>query len=366
MNNKIEKIQRWMQQNNVDITLISNPKTIQYLTQFYSDPIERVLMLVIFEDKDPFIFCPELEVGSVKEVGWNHSVYGYQDQEDPWKIFASQIRSRKVPNQVIAIEKDALTIDRLESLKQVLPSSQFSVNAIPMIEQMKLIKSTQEIEKLKIAGKWADFAFNEGFKAVQLGRTEAQVAAELQYSLMKKGIMELSFPTLIQAGAHAAEPHGATSSNKIENNQLVLFDLGTMWQGYASDASRTVAIGKPADKLLDMYNVCLEAQLAAQEAVKPGIKAEELDKIARDIIAKAGYGEYFIHRLGHGLGMSDHEFPSIMKRNKMLLQKRMCFSIEPGIYIPGFAGVRIEDCVYVTENGCQAFTHTSKELQYID
>ena len=144
---------------------------------------------------------------------------------------------------------------------------------------------------------------------------------------------------------------------------MVLFDLGTVYQGYISDASRTVAVGKLNAKQQEIYDVCLEAQLKAQAAAKPGITAAELDKVARDVIDQAGYGEYFIHRLGHGMGMSEHEFPSIMEGNDLVLEPGMCFSIEPGIYIPGVAGVRIEDCVHITEDGCQPFTHTSKELR---
>ncbi|WP_283678644.1 Xaa-Pro peptidase family protein [Lentilactobacillus sp. Marseille-Q4993] len=363
---KIQQIQDWLVKNKQDMALISDPKTIQYLTSFYSDPIERVLMLVVFKDSEPFIFAPALEVQAIKETGFSHPVYGYLDHENPWKMIADQIHSRQVSENAVAIEKTSLVVDRIEKLQSVLPDSHFDLNLTPFIEQMRLIKSNDEIEKLKIAGKWADFAFKQGFEAARQGVAESAVAAKLEFDLKNEGIMEMSFDTLVQAGAHAAEPHGATSTRKIENNQLVLFDLGTVWDGYISDASRTVAIGKPDDKSMDIYKVCLEAQLTAQSAVKPGMTAEELDKIARDVIDKAGYGEYFIHRLGHGMGMSEHEFPSIMEGNKMELQPGMCFSIEPGIYIPEVAGVRIEDCVYVTENGCEPFTHTTKELQYVD
>jgi len=139
-----------------------------------------------------------------------------------------------------------------------------------------------------------------------------------------------------------------------------------MWEGYASDASRTIAYGEPTAKQKEIYDVCLEAQLTAQDAVKPGMAAEDVDKLARDVITKAGYGEYFIHRLGHGLGQTDHEFPSIMAGNHMSLVEGMCFSIEPGIYIPGVAGVRIEDCGVVTKAGFKPFTHTSKDLKILD
>ena len=189
------------------------------------------------------------------------------------------------------------------------------------------------------------------------------MAAELEYALKQHGIMNMSFDTLIQAGAHAAEPHGATSDRLIKEGDLVLFDLGTVYDGYISDVSRTVAVGEITKQQQEIYQVCLEAQLTAQAAAKPGMTAAELDAIARQVIEKAGYGEYFIHRLGHGMGMSEHEFPSIMEGNDLQLQPGMCFSIEPGIYMPGIAGVRIEDCVHITPTGCEPFTHTTKALQ---
>ena len=184
--------------------------------------------------------------------------------------------------------------------------------------------------------------------------------------MMKAGIMHMSFDTIVQSGANAADPHGAPLKDLIKPNELCLFDLGVVSEGYMSDASRTVAFGKIDDRSKEIYDVCLEAQLAAQDAAKPGITAAELDKIARDVIDKAGYGQYFIHRLGHGIGQSDHEFPSIMEGNDLVLEPGMCFSIEPGIYVPGFSGVRIEDCVHITDTGCDPFTHTSKELRVIE
>lgn len=361
---KIEKVQRWLADNNRDIALISDPKTIQYLTGFFSDPNERVLVLVVFKNKEPFLFGPALETEAIKESGWSQPVYGYLDHEDPWQMIADQIRTRQTDQTAFAIEKANLSVAWLEQAKSQFPNGDFSANLTPMIDQMRMIKTPDEIEKLKIAGKWDDFAFKTCFEAVKAGLPESRVAAEMSYALMKNGIMELSFPALIQSATHAAEPHGATSDKKIENNALVLFDLGTVWDGYISDATRTIAVGKPDAKSLDIYKVCLEAQLAAQNAAKPGITAAELDKVARDIITKAGYGEYFNHRLGHGMGMSEHEFPSIMAGNDLVLQPGMCFSIEPGIYIPDVAGVRIEDCIHITENGNEPFTHTTKELQY--
>lgn len=362
---KIKSIQDWTYNNGLDFTYLSDPKTIQYLTGFYSDPVERVLALIVFPEKDPFMFAPALEVEAIKDTGFPYDVYGYLDHENPWQKIAAHVQQRVATPKSAGIEKESLTVARLESLHRELQNVTSETDITDYLNTMRLIKTPDEIEKLMEAGKEADFAFEKGFAALKAGKSEKSVVAELEYALKQKGVMEMSFDTLVQAGAHAAEPHGATSDNLVKENEMVLFDLGTVHDGYISDATRTVAVGEISDKQKEIYDVCLEAQLAAMDFVKPGVTAEEVDKVARDIIEKAGYGKYFIHRLGHGMGMSEHEFPSIMEGNKMVLKPGMCFSIEPGIYVPGFAGVRIEDCVYVTEDGCEPFTHTPKEIKYL-
>ncbi|EHS85871.1 Xaa-Pro dipeptidase [Limosilactobacillus gastricus PS3] len=361
---KLAELQTTLQNHQIDVAYLSDPMTIKYLTGFGSDPYERILALIVFPDQDPFLFGPALEVEAIKGTGWPYPVYGYLDHEQPFAMIAEQIKKRLPDPHQIATEQNYLTVSRQRALQEQFPHAKFDHDLTQTIEHMRLIKSADEIEKLKIAGQWADFAFETGFKAVQIGRTEQEISAEIEYALKKKGIMEMSFDTLIQVGPHAAEPHGETSTNQVQNNELVLFDLGTVFDGYVSDASRTIAVGTLSDRQKEIYQVCLEAQLTAQAAAKPGITAAELDKIARDVIDHAGYGEYFIHRLGHGMGMSDHEFPSIMEGNDLVLEPGMCFSIEPGIYIPGFAGVRIEDCVVITPDGNEPFTHMTKELQY--
>lgn len=360
---KIDELQTCLAHKGLDAAYISDPMTIGYLTGFYEDPIERVMALLVFPDSEPFLFTPALEVEAAKGAGWTHPVYGYLDHEDAYALIAAHVKKQVTEPVNWGIEQNHLTVSRLLKLQNQFPSAKFNTDLTSTIEQMRLIKSDDEIAKLNEAGKWADFMLEEGFKNLQLGRSEQEIAANLEYELKKHGIMHTSFDTLVQAGAHAAEPHGATSQRKINNNELVLFDLGCVVDGYCSDVSRTVAIGTLNKKQKEIYKVCLEAQLAAQEAAKSGITAEELDKVARDVISKAGYGEYFIHRLGHGLGLSDHEFPSIMEGNHLVLQPGMCFSIEPGIYIPGIAGVRIEDCVHITSDGCEPFTHTDKALK---
>ncbi|WP_125590623.1 M24 family metallopeptidase [Companilactobacillus jidongensis] len=366
MKKQLTELQNYLSQNGYDAAYVSNPTDINYFTGFYSEPEERILALLVFPDKDPFIFAPQLEVEAAKKAGWDKDVFGYLDHENPFELMAGHIKDAAGTPAKWSIEKDHLSVDKLESIKSQFPDAEFPGNLSRYMENAKLIKTNEEIEKLKAAGAEADYAFEVAFNAIKAGRTEQEIVAEIEYAMMKKGVMHMSFDTIVQAGANAANPHGGPEKNALVPNELVLFDLGTIHEGYISDASRTVAFGKPDDKSLDIYKVDLEANLAAMDAAKPGITATELDKVARDVITNAGYGEYFIHRLGHGMGTSEHEFPSIMEGNDMVLKPGMCFSIEPGIYIPHVAGVRIEDCVYITEDGCEPFTHTSKDLKYID
>lgn len=231
---------------------------------------------------------------------------------------------------------------------------------------MRLIKSQDEIDKMIVAGQFADKAVKVGFDNISLNNTETDIIAMIEFEMKKQGVEKMSFDTMVLTGNNAANPHGIPGTNKIENNALLLFDLGTDMYGYASDMTRTVAVGKPDQFKKDIYNLCLEAHMSALEFIKPGVLASEVDEAARKVIEKAGYGEYFNHRLGHGIGMTCHEFPSIMEGNDMEIQEGMCFSVEPGIYIPGKVGVRIEDCGYVTKSGFEVFTHTPKELLYFE
>ncbi|NVY97131.1 aminopeptidase P family protein [Lactobacillus sp. DCY120] len=361
----LQSLQAWIAEQQIDVAYISNPTDILYFTGFHSEPEERILALFVFPEAEPFLFTPQLEVEASKKAGWKQDVYGYLDHEDPFALIADHIRERTTHTNKWALEKADLPYSRYEAIQKQFPNASFPADASQFLDQLKLIKTPEEIALMKAAGKEADYAFELGFQALSTARTEQQVVAEIEYGLMKKGVMHTSFDTIVQSGINAANPHGVPEKVAIQANALALFDLGTVHQGYMSDASRTVAFGEPTAKQRDIYNVCLEAQMAAMDAAKPGVKAAELDTIARKIITDAGYGEYFIHRLGHGIGTSTHEFPSIMEGNEMVLKPGMCFSIEPGIYIPQVAGVRIEDCIYLTENGHEAFTHTSKELQVL-
>lgn len=358
---KITQIQDFLKSQEAQLAIFSDPVTVNYLTGFACDPHERQMFLFIYDQIAPVLFVPALEVARAQKCV-SFPVFGYIDSENPWEKITTILPNTKAKR--IYAEFDHLNVSKFQGLQSIF-SGHFD-NLTPFIQNMRLIKSTDEIEKMMIAGEFADKAVQIGFENISLEATETDIIAQIEFEMKKQGISKMSFETMVLTGDNAANPHGIPGTNKIENNALLLFDLGVETLGYTSDMTRTVAVGKPDQFKIDIYNLCLEAQLTAQEFVKPGVTAAEVDAATRCVIEKAGYGEYFNHRLGHGLGMDVHEFPSIMAGNDLEIKEGMCFSIEPGIYIPGKVGVRIEDCGHVTKEGFQAFTKTTKELQYFE
>ena len=359
---KITQIAQWLTDQNLDIACINNPANITYLVGFQSNPHERILMLFITKNQDVFLFAPDLEVTEAQQAT-GLEVYGYKDEESPWDKIANIIATKHWDVSSIAIEKNFLTVERYEALQAQFPEATFDGALTAHIQNLMVLKSDAEIAKMIEAGELADYALEVGYAALAEGVTETAVVAAVEAAVKQKGVTEMSFATTILFGDHAASPHGTSGDRKLQKGELVLFDLGVVWKGYVSDVTRTVAFGDITDEAKKVYDIVLEAHEQALAAVRPGITAGELDKIARDVITDAGYGEYFIHRLGHGLGSNVHEYPSIMAGSDVVIKQGMCFSIEPGIYIPGKVGVRIEDCLYVTATGAEVFTFTPKKLQ---
>lgn len=358
--NKIERISKFLEANDVDMTFITNPTTLHYLTGLAIDPHERIAGLILFKSAPPLLFTPALEVEKAKEKTTGFDIFGYEDAQNPWQVIREHI---SISIHKIGVEYSDIPLSKTEGLKSQFGAIEF-VNLTPLIERMRLIKSQDEIEKMKIAGDYADRCFDIGFKAAakRNGVTESDLVATIEFEMKRMGIPQMSFETIVLSGKRAANPHGVPEEVQIEENKLLLFDLGVMSKGYASDATRTIAIGKPNAFDAEIHKIVQEAQAKAMDFIKPGVTAHEIDAVARDLITKAGYGDYFNHRLGHGIGMDVHEYPSIVGGNDLVIEKGMCFSNEPGIYIPGKVGVRIEDCLYVTDNGCESFTHTNHDL----
>lgn len=361
---RLQKLSQWMNEQNIEMSFLTSTESVFYLSQFYSDPHERLLGVGVFQEAEPFLICPAMEKEDAKNSGWPYEIIGYTDIENPWELIEKAVGKRVENVTKIGIEKEHLNVERYEELQRIFPGVSF-VSAEEKLRKLRMIKDEKELAALREAARLADYAIEVGCAEIKEGKTELEILAAIEYTMKKKGVTAMSFSTMVLTGANGASPHGTPGLSKVKKGDFVLFDLGVVVDGYCSDITRTVAYGDITDKQKEIYDTVLKAELAAIEASRPGVKCSEVDLTARNIIREAGYGDYFPHRLGHGLGISVHEYPSLTETNSLQLEKGMVYTIEPGIYVPGVAGVRIEDDVVVTENGVEVLTKFPKELQII-
>ncbi|TFE00928.1 M24 family metallopeptidase [Jeotgalibacillus salarius] len=356
----IKKIQAYLKKEQIDSAFLTSTENVTYTTGFRSDPHERWLAVYVPAEGEAILICPGMEVEDAGAAGWSGPIIGYSDTENPLQLLKENVQSFNS----LAIEKNHLTVERLELLHEVFGDFK-TYPAENFMNELRVIKSDDELKLLKKAAELADFAIETACSELTEGKTELDVLSKIEYELKKKGITEMSFSTMVLTGENASSPHGTPGDTTIKKGDLVLFDLGVVYKGYCSDITRTVAFGEISNKQQEIYETVLKAELTALEMVKPGVKASQLDKAARKVIEDAGYGDYFPHRLGHGLGLNVHEFPSITSESDFVLEEGMTFTIEPGIYVPKVAGVRIEDDVLVTKDGYETLTKFPKTLQTI-
>lgn len=235
----------------------------------------------------------------------------------------------------------------------------------PAIDDLRLIKTNLEIQKIKTAQEVAELAFNEVIREIKIGMTEVEFAAKLDYIMKKNGAMSSAFDTIVLSGRKTSLPHGMPSDKKIEPGDLVLIDMGANFEGYCSDMTRTFAMKKVTAEQEKVYDIVLKAQKEALKAIKCGMKACEVDKVARDVIENTDYKGKFGHALGHGVGLDIHEKPTLSSKSEQILRESMVVTVEPGIYIEGKFGVRIEDMVLIKKDGYQNFTQVPKDLLII-
>ncbi|HEY7018127.1 MAG TPA: M24 family metallopeptidase, partial [Gaiellaceae bacterium] len=244
-----------------------------------------------------------------------------------------------------------------------VPKSSY-VSMTSTLPMLRAVKDDDELERLAAAGKAADASFEQIKKVQFAGRRETEVAADLAGFLREHGHSQVDF-TVVGSGPNGANPHHEIGERVIEDGDMVVLDFGGLKDGYGSDTTRTVHVGEPTDEEREVYEIVKQAQQTAFEAVRPGIACQEIDRAARKVISDAGYGERFIHRVGHGIGLTTHEPPYMVEGELHELEPGMCFSIEPGIYLPDRFGVRIEDIVTVTEDGGRRLNDTTHELQIV-
>lgn len=358
---RLQTLHIYMSEQGLDVMLLTTPKHVYYLTGFLSDPHERFLGLVIPAQGEPVLIVPALDLEAAQKSSSVSSIVTHTDTQNPYHVLQAHLPAGI---KRFGLEKGDLTVNRFEALAEVVQAPEYLDIDAP-IRQMRLVKTSDEVSRIKKALQITEDALAAVVKKVTLGMTELDVVAELEYQMKKLGSEGLAFPTMVLSGEKSAMPHGAPGNRAIQAGELLLFDLGVAYDGYYSDITRTFAVGEVDAKRKEIYHTVLDANMAAIEVTKSGATLASIDRAARDLIEGKGYGDYFIHRLGHGLGMDCHEYPSVHGENQDLLQTGMVFTIEPGIYVPGIAGVRIEDDVWVTENGCEVLSRFPKELQII-
>ena len=273
------------------------------------------------------------------------------------KWLAGKARLRR-----IGIEATHLTVGERAILAAALGHGSTLIDAPPLVEELRQIKDAVEIARIRAACQLGSELFDRVKTVLRPGVSEAEVAGELEFTARKRGAEQMAFPTIIASGKRAALPHGRASTAAIPSRGFVVCDFGVILAGYCSDMTRTVHVGLPSLKARRVYNAVREAQQAALEAVRPGATTGEVDRAARNILKKKSLGKYFTHSTGHGVGLEIHESPRIAAGQKEPLQAGMVITVEPGAYLPGSCGVRIEDTVVVTETGCEILTACSKDL----
>lgn len=359
MRNRIEQIVNWLQTKRIDAAFVSSSANVFYLTGFACDPHERLLGLWVFPNGKTVLICPLLENERVIDAGWQGEVYAYGDSEDTWQWMAQSFGHQ----QTIAIEQDHLTYRRAALLQTAL-GCQTIVDMDEQLRTMRMIKDEKEISILKKAANLADQAIQYGVEALCIGCTELEVVTHIETKLRDIGITQMAFSTMVLFGANTALPHGEPGSHKLEQGDLVLFDLGVVLEGYRSDITRTFVYGEPTAAQQVIYQAVLQANEQAIQAVasKQPLTFGKLDHVARTVIDQAGLGSYFTHRLGHGIGIETHEYPSVASDNDLPVQAGIVFTVEPGVYQPHVGGVRIEDMILVTEEGYEVLTNYPKKL----
>jgi Xaa-Pro aminopeptidase len=340
----------------VDALLVSGLPNIRYLTGFTGDNAQ----LLITPAGQTLFTDPRYTIQASEECTCPVKIHakGPLDQ-----AVADIVRRRKLKR--IGFEASRITYDVYLRLKQALPLGSALKPMAGVVEKLRMIKSDAEIARIRRSVLTNSRALEKTVPLMRAGATEAGIACELEYHMRLLGGEKAAFETIVAAGERSALPHARPTSRKLASDELLLIDMGTCQDGYMSDMTRMFFLGRPDKRVTEMYRAVHEAQLAAVDAVRPGATSAQVDRKARRVLELAGYGKAFVHSTGHGLGLEIHESPRLGRLDKTRLEAGMVITIEPGAYVRGFGGIRIEDTVLVTKNGCEVLTPTSKELMLL-
>lgn len=363
-NLRIENLILGVEDKKTELIVVTDPINIFYFTGFYANPHERYMSLILdTQNKKSHLFVPALDKDAAAEVARVNHIIPISDEEIPFEILSAHLPAG-VKN--IGVEMDVMTVAHHNNLQIIFENPDFT-DIQSNINEFRIYKSREDVDGLKEAVNIIEKVLEDGLKTIKEGMTEAELVAEFEYLMKKYGSAGPSFSTIVLAGENAALPHGTPGDRKIQNGDFLLIDFGVItYERYCSDITRTFVIGQADDNQKEIYDIVKRSVQAGVNAVKAGVPLKEFDIAARNIIQESGYGEYFNNRVGHGLGIEVHEAPSIHHLNEDIAQKGMVFTIEPGIYIPGYGGVRIEENVYINEEGSvELLTSFPRDLRQI-
>ncbi len=361
---RLEALRHLQAANGIDCVALIPGANLRYFTGLTSHLSERPTVAFIPAEGELTLLLPVLEAPAdlgilPREV----RLFTYRDEEGHEGVFHQVVEALALDGKCIGVEYLAMRLLEMRRIEQAAPGCQFLATE-PWLPQLRMRKDEIELGYMRCAVEIAEEAMqgllDEG--AIRAGRTELEVVADLRIAMLRAGGQGEAFPPLVVAGPNSASPHSSPSDRPMAEGDLVMVDWGTVYQGYRSDITRTFVLGSPTAEIERMYDAVLAANQAGRLAARAGMAAQEVDRITRRSITLAGYGEFFLHRTGHGLGLETHEPPYLVEGNLELLEPGMTFTVEPAIYLPGVGGVRIEDDVVATETGAETLTSLPRGL----
>jgi len=349
-----------MVKNNLDAMMIGPSVDLEFFMRYSPQLDERFQALFLLSDKRYFYISPELTYQEIRDrLDNNADIYKWGDHEGFTDTVVTAMNHYDLASKNIGVNNGISAINLIDIQEKV--DANF-LNGHGVLESLRVIKDESEIAKMREAAKLADEVMGETIHFIRPGVTERDIKKKIEELFMKKGADGLSFEPIIASGPNSSMPHYCEDSRAIQEKDIVVLDLGCKYKDYCSDTSRTVFVGGITDEEEKVYNIVLRANKAGEDTAKQGVKAEDVDKASRDVIKSEGYGQYFLNRTGHGIGISVHEAPYIRTGNKQILEKGMAFSVEPGIYMQDRFGLRIEDIVVIGADGPEVLNHFTKEI----
>jgi len=346
------RLERFYQEHNLDAILFTNILNVRYLSGFSGSEA----MLVTAADSACWLLCDSRYTIQAEAETTHVEVIQFVERNSALAMLFAERGLRR-----IGVESNHMTVAAFNAVASALQGCEL-VPVGDELDQIRAVKDQTEIGMLELVARLASDALLSALSQFKVGVTEARLAMELEIEMLRRGAQGKAFDFIVASGERGAMPHGRASDKRIMSGELLTIDFGAVLDGYHSDETVTFSIGAPDNRCREIHAVVKEAHDLAVAAARPGMTCRQLDAVARDYIRNSGYGEFFGHGLGHGVGLEIHEKPTVSPRSDIVLQEGMVFTIEPGIYIPGVGGVRIEDTVCLTSNGCRLLTSVPKEL----